>query len=57
MLENGEYYVSGVRVEHKNKDVYQLNGAEFEVKSEFDDDFYVNGNLVRRKKSYRRNRR
>jgi hypothetical protein len=43
VLENGEFYVAGVRSEHKAKDTYQLNGADFEVVSERDGDFYVNG--------------
>jgi len=47
VLENGEFYVAGVRAEHKRKDTYLINGAEVAVIRERDDDYYVSGVLVR----------
>lgn len=47
VLENGEFYVAGIRAEYKRKDTCLINGVEVKVIRERDDDYYVSGVLVR----------
>ena len=50
VLENGEFYVAGERVEHRPCDSYQLGGKEFPVVKEHED-FYISGKRLRGAKS------